>query len=154
MWCSFFWGQNDPENFFEVSEKRRKNRKKCVFLEKKLMVSGPFLQKVALPFNIRILTFYPWKKMSKKGISFFETFFLKWKLDIYFCPFLKLKKKFWKLKNFPFSPSRWIYSVKWRVEWVCGGIFIDKNPTTYQKILRNREFHIFLQESRFWGIFW
>jgi hypothetical protein len=44
--------------------------------------------------------------------------------------------------------------VKWRVEWVCGGIFIDKNPTTYQKILRNREFHIFLQESRFRGIFW
>jgi hypothetical protein len=28
-----------------------------------------------------------------------------------------------------------------------------KKPTTYQKILRNREFHIFLQESRFRGIF-
>jgi hypothetical protein len=76
LWCSFFWGQSDPENFFEVSEKSRKNRKKCVFFEKKLMVSPPFSSKVVLSFNVRNFHFLVPKKMSKKNdFHFLKLFF-------------------------------------------------------------------------------
>ena len=142
------------EIFWRFRKKSKKSKKMRFFRKKAYGLTSTLLKSRVTKYHNKIVFFSPKKNVKKKRFSFFETFFLKWKLDIYFCPFLKLKKKFWKLKNFPFSPSRWIYSVKWRVEWVCGGIFIDKNPTTYQKILRNREFHIFLQESRFRGIFW
>ena len=52
LWCSFFGGQNGPEKNFEFSEKSRKNRKKCVFFGKKLMVSAQFSPKVVLAFTI------------------------------------------------------------------------------------------------------
>jgi hypothetical protein len=115
-WCSFFWGQNGPEKIFEFSEKSRKNRKKCVFFGKKAYgLSSIFTQSRVSIYHAKMRKKCLKKKRKKKRFSFFETFFLKWKLDIYFCPFLKLKKKFWKLKNFPFSPSRWI--IRWDGEW-------------------------------------
>jgi hypothetical protein len=77
LWCSFFWGQNGPEIFFWFSEKSRKNRKKCVFFGKKLMVSGPFCQKVVLPFIIRKVYFFVQKKMSKKNDFHFLKLFFK-----------------------------------------------------------------------------
>ena len=150
-----FLGPKRSWDFFWVFRKKSKKSRFLRFFRKKAYgLDDIFAQSRIIMYHAKMRKKCIKKKRKKKGFSFFETFFLKWKLDIYFCPFLKLKKKFWKMKNFPFSPSRWIYSVKWRVEWVCGGIFIDKNPTTYQKILRNREFHIFLQESRFRRIFW
>jgi hypothetical protein len=77
LWCSFFWGQNDPENFFGFSEKSRKNRKKCVFFEKMLMVSPPFSSKVALPVIMQKCENNVWKKMSKKKVfHFLKLFFL------------------------------------------------------------------------------
>ena len=42
------------------------------------------------------------KKVKKKWFSFLQTFFLKSFLDIFLCPISKLKKKFWKLRFFPF----------------------------------------------------
>ena len=73
LWCSFFWGQNDPEKFFEVSEKSRKNQKKCVFFEKKLMVSSPFSLKVVLSFIIQKCE----KNVSKKNVKKNDFHFLK-----------------------------------------------------------------------------
>ena len=76
LWCSFFWGQNGPENFWRFSKKSRKNRKKCVFFEKKLMVSTPFLQKVVLSFIMRKFDILSQKKMSKKNdFHFLKLFF-------------------------------------------------------------------------------
>ena len=42
------------------------------------------------------------KKSKKKWFSFLQTFFLKSILDIFLCPISKLKKKFWKVEDFPF----------------------------------------------------
>ena len=76
LWCSFFWGQNGPEKIFEFSEKSRKNRKKCVFFEKKLMVSAPFSSKVVSAFVVRKSSFLVRKKMSKKNdFHFLKLFF-------------------------------------------------------------------------------
>ena len=73
-----FWGQNGPEKKFEFSEKSRKNRKKCVFFGKKLMVSAQFSPKVVLAFTIiKCEKNVSKKKRKKKRFSFFETFFLK-----------------------------------------------------------------------------
>ena len=57
-------------------------------------------------YRVKKLKIYSKKNVKKKRFSFFETFFLKSNLDIYFCPFSNLKKNFTKCKNFPFSPSR------------------------------------------------
>ena len=76
LWCSFFWGQNDPEKFFEVSEKSRKNQKKCVFFEKKLMVSDQFSPQVALSFVVRKTIFKgPKKNVKKNDFHFLKLFF-------------------------------------------------------------------------------
>ena len=76
LWCSFFWGQNGPEKFFEFSEKSRKNRKKCVFFEKKLMVLGPFSHKVVLAFTIiKCEKNVSKKNVKKKGFHFLKLFF-------------------------------------------------------------------------------
>ena len=75
LWCSFFWGQNDPEKIFEVSEKSRKNQKKCVFFEKKLMVSPQFSLKVVLSFIIKNCEKNVSKKNVKKTIFIFWNFF-------------------------------------------------------------------------------
>ena len=72
-----FWGQNGPEKKFEFSEKSRKNRKKCVFFGKKLMVSGPFSHKVVLSFVVRKSSFLVRKKMSKKNDFHFLKLFFK-----------------------------------------------------------------------------
>ena len=73
LWCSFFWGQNGPEKIFEFSEKSRKNRKKCVFFGKKLMVSAPFSHKVVLSFTIIKCE----KNVSKKNVKKNDFHFLK-----------------------------------------------------------------------------
>ena len=77
LWCSFFWGQNDPEKFFGFSKKSPKNQKKCVFFEKKLMVSDPFCQNVALSFIMQKCEKNVWKKMSKKNDFHFLKLFFK-----------------------------------------------------------------------------
>ena len=76
LWCSFFWGQNGPEIFFWFSEKSQKNRKKCVFFGKKLMVSGPFCRKLALPSIMQKNEKSRSIKMSKKNdFRFLKLFF-------------------------------------------------------------------------------
>jgi hypothetical protein len=76
LWCSFFWGQNGPEKFFEFSEKRSKKSEKCVFFEKKLMVSGPFSHKVMLAFTIiKCEKNVSKKNVKKKGFHFLKLFF-------------------------------------------------------------------------------
>ena len=76
LWCSFFWGQNGPENFLGFLKKSQKNRKKYVFFEKMLMVSGPFSLNVVLPFDVIKSIFQVRKKRSKKkGFHFLKLFF-------------------------------------------------------------------------------
>jgi hypothetical protein len=72
----FFGAKTVLRIFLGFSEKSRKKRKKCVFFEKKLMVSGPFSLNVALPFNIRKSIFLVRKKsVKKKGFHFLKLFF-------------------------------------------------------------------------------
>ena len=108
LWCSFFWGQNDPEKFFGFSKKSPKNQKKCVFFEKKLMVSDPFCQNVALSFIMQKCEKNVWKKMSKKTIFIFWNFFLKMKIGHFFLSIFEIKKKFLKTKK----PSIFSISLK------------------------------------------
>ena len=76
LWCSFFWGQNGPENFFGFLEKSRKNRKKCVFFGKKLMVSDPFSPNIILSFIMQKCKKNVSKKsVKKKGFRFLKLFF-------------------------------------------------------------------------------
>ena len=76
LWCSFFGGQNGPEKIFEFSEKSRKNRKKCVFFGKKLMVSRTFSPKVVLSFIvIKCEKNVSKKNVKKKGFHFLKLFF-------------------------------------------------------------------------------
>ena len=76
MWCSFFWGQNGPENFFEFSKKNQKNRKKCIFFEKMLMVSWPFSHFMVLLITVWKSKFIgPKKNTKKKGFQFLKLFF-------------------------------------------------------------------------------
>lgn len=75
------------------------------------------------------------------------------KIGHLFLSIFEIKKKVLKTKKlsvFSISP---IYSVKWRAKWLYIRRLKEKKPMTYQKILRNRQFHIFLQESRIRGIF-
>jgi len=101
-----FWGPKWPWEFFWVFWKKSKKSKKMRFFRKKAYGLRPNFVKSCVTIHHHKHEFFGLEKnVKKKGFSLFETFFLKWKLDIYFCPFLNLKKKFWKLKNFPFSPS-------------------------------------------------
>ena len=93
LWCSFFGVQNDPEIFFGFSEKSRKNWKKCVFFEKKLMVSGPFSPKVVLPIIIINMIFLIRKKCQKKMVFVFWNFFFKMKIGHLFLSIFEFKKK-------------------------------------------------------------
>ena len=107
----FFGAKTVLRFFLGFQKKVEKITFFAIFSEKSLWSRGHFRPKSYYRVSCKNAKKMSQKKRKKKGFSFFETFFLKWKLDIYFCPFLKLKKKFWKLKNFPFSPSRWI--IRW-----------------------------------------
>jgi hypothetical protein len=103
-----FLGTKRSWEFFWVFKKKSKKSEKMRFFRKKAYGLTPIFTKSRIIIcRNKIIFFWSKKNVKKKRFSFFETFFLKWKLDIYFCPFLKLKKKFWKQKNLPFSPSRW-----------------------------------------------
>ena len=152
-----FLGPKRSWEFFWVFRKKSKKSEKMRFFRKKAYgLRSTFVKYRITIYHKKFDNLIPKKMSKKKGISFFETFFLKWKLDIYFCPFLKLKKKFWKMKNFPFSPSRWIYSVKWRVimcifAWLLQ-IFV-KTPENYQKIPEKCNSHKKIWNCRFGRIF-
>ena len=103
------------EIFWVFRKKSKKSEKMRFFWKNAYGLSPIFTQSRVSIYHAKMRKKCLKKKRKKKRFSFFETFFLKWKLDIYFCPFSKLKKKFWKLKNFPFSPSRWI--IRWDGEW-------------------------------------
>ncbi len=94
------------------SKKSRKIPKKSDFFTFFLMLSSHFLSKVD-----RSVIMWIWeknvkkKRLKKKWFSFLQTFFLKSILDIFLCPISKLKKKFWKVEDFPFfRPWKYCYS--------------------------------------------
>ena len=95
------------EIFWIFKKKSKKSEKMRFFWKKAYGLRHILIKSRVTNYHNKIDFFGPKKNVKKNRFSFFETFFLKWKLDIFFCPFLKLKKKFWKWKNFPFSPSRW-----------------------------------------------
>jgi hypothetical protein len=131
-----FLGPKRSWEFFGVFRKKSKKSEKMRFFRKKAYgLEAVFAQSRIIIYHAKMRKKCLEKNVKKKGISFFETFFLKWKLDIYFCPFLKLKKKFWKLKNFPFSPSRWNYLIK---KW------------NYKNILEKREMRFLSSENKNW----
>ena len=108
-----FLGPKWPwENFWVFRKKSKKSEKMRFFRKKAYGLKSVFAQSRVIIRRKKSYLLGPKKNVKKKRFSFFETFFLKWKLDIYFCPFLKLKKKFWKRKNFPFSPFHWKYIKK------------------------------------------
>ena len=107
----FFGAKTVLRKFLSFQKKVEKIGKNAFFSEKSLWSRCRFCQKSCYHSSCENAKNLSEKNVKKKRFSFFETFFLKRKLDIYFCPFLKLKKKFWKSKNFPFSPSRW--NIRW-----------------------------------------
>ena len=108
-----FLGTKRSWEFFWIFRKKSKKSEKMRFFRKKAYGLIIILAKTrVIIYHTKLWKKSPKKNVKKKRFSFFETFFLKWKLDIYFCPFLKLKKKFWKLKNLSFSPFRWKYNKK------------------------------------------
>ena len=90
-----FLGTKRSWEFFWVFKKKSKKSEKMRFFRKKAYGLSPnFAQSRVSIYHAKMRKKCLKKKRKKKRFSFFETFFLKWKLDIYFCPFLKLKKKF------------------------------------------------------------
>ena len=143
-----FLGPKRSWEFFWVFIKKSKKSEKMRFFRKKAYgLEDIFAQSRIIMYHAKLRKKCLKKKRKKKGISFFETFFLKWKLDIYFCPFLKLKKKFWKLKNFPFSPSRWNYSAKMKLTYSLKKEFTKRSSKNAKWVLTRLKTRIGLFED-------
>jgi hypothetical protein len=147
-----FLGTKRSWEFFGVSKKKSKKSEKMRFFRKKAYGLGSiFAYSRITIYHVKNEKISVKKKRKKKGFSFFETFFFKWKLDIFLSIFEIKKKvlKFFKLSIFSISLN---YLVKWKV---IGRIysFIWKN---YKKILEksNSCFQTIKNSFRvFWGSF-
>ena len=145
-----FLGTKRSWDFFWVFRKKSKKSRFLRFFRKKAYgLEDIFAQSRVIMYHAKMRKKCLKKKRKKKGFSFFETFFLKWKLDIYFCPFLKLKKKFWKQKTFHFLHLAVIFGEMERNTLYFWPIFI-KNPENYQKIPENRDLRKKIWNLRFW----
>jgi len=117
-----FLGTKRSWEFLEVFKKKSKKSEKMRFFRKKAYGLNPvFTKSCIIIYHAKIRHFVSKKNVKKKRFSFFETFFLKWNLDIYFCPFLFLKKKFEKLQKLSiFSISLKIYGeMESNILWNC-----------------------------------
>ena len=120
MLIKYFFIINVPINYPPLSKKSLNLSKSCPTEPKKIRKIPKNSEKsrffsfftyglIALFAKSRVTIYHTrsWKKSlkkksKKKWFSFLQTFFLKSILDIFLCPISKLKKKFWKVEDFPF----------------------------------------------------
>ena len=113
------------ENFWVFRKKSKKSEKMRFFRKKAYGLEAVFVKSRVIIYHAKMRKKCLKKKRKKKGFSLFETLFLKWKLDIYFCPFLKLKKKFWKQKTSHFLHLAAIFGEMERNTLYFGPIWAD-----------------------------
>jgi hypothetical protein len=130
-----FLGTKRSWEFFLVFRKKSKKMEKMRFFWKKAYgLIVVFTKSCVISYHNKYHFLNRKKNAKKKRFSFFETFFLKWKLDIYFCPFWNLKKNFPECKKLSIFSISLNYLVKWRVIfcelcdfcWIFGGCYKKK----------------------------